>query len=179
MTRREPTTRAWNAGALGLVLALLAALSAAAEAPDVWIETKARIRLLTAEDVDLADVVVEARRGRVTLHGKVGSPSEKQRAEAAVRTVDGVHEVTNRLQVVSRSRREPVDEKDDAIRVRVDSCLERDGRLEDVEVASVADGVVLLSGEVATPGDELRAIEAVRACTAVRGVASQIRTRRP
>jgi hyperosmotically inducible protein len=148
------------------------------EAPDAWITTKAKIRLLTAEDVSVSAVGIETENGRVTLHGKVASEAEKQRAAVAVRTVDGVREVQN-LQVVPEERREAVEEKDAAIEDRVRSCLARDRSLEGAKVASVSNGVVLLSGELAAPEDELRAIETVRACPAVRRVASEIRTRRP
>jgi hyperosmotically inducible protein len=149
------------------------------EAPDAWITTKAKIRLLTAEDVSVSAVGIETENGRVTLHGKVASEAEKQRAAVAVRTVDGVREVQNLLQVVPEERREAVEEKDAAIEDRVRSCLARDRSLEGAKVASVSNGVVLLSGELAAPEDELRAIETVRACPAVRRVASEIRTRRP
>jgi len=166
--------------AVVLVLALAPPVAAgSSDAADAFITTKAKIRLLTAEDVSVTAVGIETENGRVTLHGKVVSEAEKQRAAVAVRTVDGVREVRNLLQVVPEERRVAVDEKDEAIQDRVRSCLARDRSLEGAKVASVSNGVVLMSGELAAPEDELRAIEAVRACTAVRRVASEIRTRRP
>jgi len=41
----------------------------------------------------------EAQEGRVTLKGTVGSYCHKQRAQEAVRHVDGVHMIRNELQV--------------------------------------------------------------------------------
>jgi osmotically-inducible protein OsmY len=96
-----------------------------------------------------------------------------------VREIEGVREVRNLLQVVPESRRDLVKEADEAIKGKVDRCLAREGALKGVKVASVNDGVVLLSGEADAPRDELRAIEAVRSCTSVRRVASEIRTRQP
>lgn len=153
--------------------------SRAGDPKDAWITTKARIKLLTAEDVSVSDVNVDTQDGRVTLHGKVGSSSEKTRAEKAVRGVDGVREVRNLLQVVPESRKDLVKEADETIKDRVGKCLAGDGALKSVKVVSVDDGVVLLAGEIETPRDELRAIEAVRSCTSVRRVASEIKTRQP
>ena len=41
----------------------------------------------------------EAREGRVTLHGKVASWYQKQMAQEALRRLDGVHAIDNRLEV--------------------------------------------------------------------------------
>lgn len=153
--------------------------SRAAEPQDAWITMKAKIRLLTAEDVSVTDVNVDTQDGRITLHGKVGSVTERVRAEQAVRGIAGVREVRNLLQVVPESRRDLVKEADEAIRDRVGKCLAGDGALRDVKVASVDDGVVLLTGEIDAPRDELRAIELVRSCTSVRRVASEIKARQP
>ncbi len=157
----------------------LQASDAKTDAKDAWITTKAKIKLLTADDVSATAVSVDTVDGRVTLHGKVGSQAEKARAEAAVRGIDGVREVRDLLQVVPASRKDLVKEKDEAIRDKVTKCLDRESPLKGVKVASVDDGVVLLSGEVDSAREELRAVEAVRACTTVRRVASEIKTRRP
>ena len=158
---------------------LLAPAVRGAEPKDAWITTKAKIKLLTADDVSVTDVNVDTRDGRVTLHGRVGSAAEKSRAEQAVRGIEGVREVRNLLQVVPESRKDLVKEADEAIKDKVDKCLGGDSALKGVRVASVNDGVVLLTGEIDAPRDELRAIEAVRSCTSVRRVASEIKTREP
>jgi osmotically-inducible protein OsmY len=158
---------------------LLPSRAPAADAKDVWITTKAKVKLLTADDVSVTAVSVDTADGRVTLHGKVGSQAEKARAEQAVRGIEGVRDVTNLLQVVAEPRADLVKQADAVIKDAVGRCLERDAALEGVTVASVNDGVVLLSGETETPQDELRAIEAVRSCTSVRRVASGIKTRQP
>ena len=164
---------------LALLLCTLTAASRAAEPEDAWITTKAKIKLLTAADVSVTAVGVATANGQVTLHGTVGSQAEKARAEQVVRGIDGVREVRNLLQVVAESRRDLVKEADEAIKTKVSQCLGREAALKDVKVASVNDGVVLLSGETDAPGGELRAIEAVRSCTSVRRVASEIKTRQP
>lgn len=173
-------TRRGGAAVLVAVTCLLLAPGVrGAEPKDAWITTKAKIKLLTADDVSVTEVNVDTQDGRVTLHGRVGSAAEKSRAEQAVRGIDGVREVRNLLQVVPESRKDLVKEADEAIKDKVDKCLGGDGALKGVRVASVTDGVVLLTGEIDAPRDELRAIEAVRSCTSVRRVASEIKTREP
>ena len=172
----------WTKRVLVAALLLCTALPVArtaAESKDAWITTKAKIKLLTAADLSVTSVGVETRDGQVTLHGSVGSEAEKAQAQKAVREIDGVRQVHNLLQVVPASRRDLVKEADEAISDKVGQCLGRDAALKDVKVASVNDGVVLLTGETAAPRDELRAIEAVRSCTSVRRVASEITTRQP
>lgn len=46
------------------------------------------------------EFVLEADQGRVILHGQVGSYFQKQMAQEAVRKVDGVTEITNKLEVL-------------------------------------------------------------------------------
>jgi osmotically-inducible protein OsmY len=41
----------------------------------------------------------ETREGRVTLHGKVASWYQKQMAQEALRRLDGIHSIDNRLEV--------------------------------------------------------------------------------
>jgi hyperosmotically inducible protein len=167
------------ASALCASLAFVAPATPNDAAKDAWITTKAKVKLLTSDDVSITEVNVDTTDGRVTLHGKVGSQAEKARAEAAVRGIDGVREVKNLLQVVPESRKDLVKDKDEAIREKVARCLEADAALKGVKLASVNDGVVLLSGEIDSAREELRAIEAVRGCTSVRRVASEMKTREP
>ena len=54
---------------------------AAADTHDAVISTKAKIKLLIADDVSVKDVHVDTRDGRVVLHGKVATEGEKERAE--------------------------------------------------------------------------------------------------
>src|SRR6266849_1925539 len=86
-------------GAMAAVL-LTAHLAYAAAPKDTWITTKAKLALLTADDVSVTAVHVDTIKGHVTLHGKVKSEGEKARAEVAVKKVDGVKSVKNLLQVV-------------------------------------------------------------------------------
>jgi hyperosmotically inducible protein len=161
---------------MSLAWALAAGLgtSAAADSPDGWITTKAKIALLTAHDVSVTAVNVDTVNGAVTLHGKVKTEGEKERAAAAVRTVDGVKSVRNLLQVVPEGVRESVKVADDAIKKGVEDAIKANATLDDVKVASVNNGVVLLSGKTTTLAEKLRAIELAWNVSGVQRVSSVI-----
>jgi osmotically-inducible protein OsmY len=163
------------AGLLGLALLLAPAVTVVADSPDALISTKAKIKLLTADDVSVTDVNVDTRDGKVVLHGKVESDGEKSRAEAAIRKVDGVKEVQNLLQVVPKAEEKAVEASDERIEDAVEQKLKAKG-LDEVDVKSVNNGVVLLAGETDTLPAQLSAIEAAREVPGVKRVASEIKT---
>jgi hyperosmotically inducible protein len=162
-----------KAALVALAIAVAPAM-AAADTHDAVISTKAKIKLLTADDVSVNDVNVDTKDGRVVLHGKVASEGEKQRAEAAVRKVDGVKSVENLLQVVPKTEEKSVKASDQDIEKSVKQHLKSEG-LDDVDVKSVNDGVVLLAGKAPTVKEELAAIEHARMVPGVRRVASEIK----
>ncbi len=170
---RHPV-RFWKAVLVALAICAAPAAIAAADTHDALISTKAKIKLLTAEDVSVKDVNVDTRNGRVILHGKVSSEGEKERAEAAVRKVDGVRSVENLLQVVPKTEEKPVKAADEQIERSVRQSLEAGG-LGDVRVKSVDNGVVLLSGRTRTHRAELAAIQDAHRVPGVRRVASEIK----
>jgi hyperosmotically inducible periplasmic protein len=162
---------------LGLGLALMTTTgSAFADSPDTWITTKAKIALLTADDVSVTAVNVDTVEGNVTLHGKVKTESEKGRAAAAVSKVDGVKKVQNLLQVVPDAFKDATNVADSSIKDGVAASLKGAPALDDVKVASVNKGVVLLSGKTDGLGHELQAIEVAYKVPGVRRVASEIET---
>ena len=160
--------------------AVAAAVAFAAPAPaatsDAWITTKVKMALLTTDGVSSTAINVDTIDGRVTLHGTVGSASEKQKAEQSAQAIKGVREVRNLLAVVAPAAQDAAAVADDKIETSVEAALERDPMLDDsdIEVASVNGGVVVLSGEADTLSDHLRAIEVARAVPGVRRVASQV-----
>ena len=161
---------------LGLSLAALVAVPALADTNDVWLTTKAKIALLTSDGVSIADVNVDTVDGAVTLHGKVKTNAEKERAAHAVRSVDGVKSVRNLLQVVPDAFKSALKLSDEAIKDGVETALKADKRAEGVKVASVSNGVVLLSGKASTLVEKLRAIELAWNVNGVSRVASEIET---
>ena len=163
----------------GLVLGL--ALPAIAAGGDTWITTKAKIALLTADGVKGRDVNVDTVDGTVTIHGKVRTEAEKSKAESVVKEIDGVKGVRNLLQVVPETRREAVKAADSEIKSKVEAAIKDDPALkgEDVKVASVNKGVVLLSGKTKNLDHKLRAIECAAKVEGVERVATEIKTEQP
>jgi hyperosmotically inducible protein len=161
-----------------LALAALVAVPAWADVNDVWLTTKAKTVLLTTDGVNVAGANVDTVDGAVTLHGKVKTDAEKQRAALAVRSVDGVKRVHNLLQVVPDAFKSAVKASDAAIKDGVETALKSDKSVEGVTVASVNNGVVLLSGKASTLAERLRAIELGWNVAGVSRVASEIETER-
>ena len=96
------------------VSALAVFVSAApAFASDTWITTKAKLALLTGDDVSATAVHVDTQNGNVVIHGKVGTEAEKAKAEQVVKSIEGVRTVKNLLQVVTPSQKDAVEASDD------------------------------------------------------------------
>jgi hyperosmotically inducible protein len=164
---------------LALTLIALLAIGGVGVAPsqasdDTWITTKIRIALMTTDGAGRNAVKVDTEHGKVTLHGTVGSEAVKERAEATARTVGGVTDVRNLLQVVKESRQDSVKAADKDVKDAVEKALKQDKNLEGIKVESVDNGLVLLDGSAESMTEELRAIEAAYDIPGVRQVASKI-----
>jgi hyperosmotically inducible periplasmic protein len=163
---------------IGVVAALIlaGAPTAQADTNDAWLTTKAKITLLTTEGVSATDVNVDTVDGKMTIHGKVGTAAEKAKAEESLRRLDGVKDVKNLIQVVPPSNRKMVEAKDSDIKDRVEASLKTDKSMDDVKVASVNKGVVLLSGKTKSLDHKLQAIERTYKVDGVHRVSSEIET---
>ena len=122
---------------------------------DSWLTAKTKIALAADSRVKGRQIEVETTGGRVVLRGKVDSDTAKRAAEGITAGLDGVKTVKNDLQVIAPSTRVAVEEKDEAITVRVkeqiakDSHLMKDSRLKDADInVQTNAGVVTLTGEV-------------------------------
>jgi hyperosmotically inducible protein len=162
--------------ALAGTLVLGGALVARADVSDSWITTKAKIALLTTDGFSVNGANVDTIDGNVTMHGKVATTEDRTRAEQTVRKVSGVKSVKNLLQVVPSNVKEAVAANDSDVKERVEASLKTDGKMKDVKVASVNNGVVLLSGKTANLTENLRAIENAYSVNGVHRVASELQT---
>jgi osmotically-inducible protein OsmY len=149
---------------------------AKADTKDAWITTKSKIALLTSDGFSVSGANVDTVNGNVTLHGKVATAADKTKAEETVKQVDGVKSVKNLLQVVPNWEKKAVAANDSEIKDRVQTSLKTDKRLADIKVASVNNGLVLLSGKAHGPDEKLMAIENAYSVGGVRRVASEIET---
>jgi hyperosmotically inducible protein len=159
----------------------VAAMSTGARAdsmPDAWVTTKVKTALLTADGVSVAKVHVDTIDGLVTLYGSVPTAAEKAKAETVARSIEGMRDVRNLLQVVSAPTEKVVAITDEALGKSVTAALTADPALADssIKVQSVNKGVVLLSGTAKTLSDHVRALEDARRVDGVRSVASEIQS---
>lgn len=171
------TTRMIKSIALsGILVSGIALSTPAYAAADGWITTKTKLALMTTDGVSGTDVNVDTNDGAVVLHGKVATEMEKQKAETVARTIDGVKSVKNLLQVVPPSQEKATKESDANIKTAAEKALKADKTLNDINVASVNDGVVLLNGKTDSIDQHLRAVRVVAKTRGVRRVASEITT---
>jgi osmotically-inducible protein OsmY len=161
---------------VALVAALVAISSVVAHADvkDSWITTKSTIVLLTMDGFSVNGANVDTINGKVTIHGKVATAADRTKAEQTVRGVDGVKSVKNLLQVVPAKAMMATISTDAEVKDRVEASLKTDAKMDDVKVASVNSGVVLLSGKAEDLNQSLRAIQNAYTVTGVHRVASEI-----
>src|SRR4029450_3081114 len=160
---------------LAAALILAGAVAAQADTSDAWLTTKAKIALMT-DGVSATGVNVDTVDGKITIHGKVGTAAEKAQAEQTIRKMDGVKEGKNLLQVVPENQKKMVDVKDSDIKDHVEASLKAAKTMDDIKVASVNKGVVLLSGKTASLGQKLLVTDRVSPVAGGRGVSSEIET---
>src|SRR5215510_5590413 len=164
------------AAALAFGLCLSGAQAWAADTPDAWITMKTKIALMTTDNVSAADLNVDTVNGVVTLHGKVATEGEKNKAEHVTAKVEGVKSVKNLLQIVPNAKREVVDRADGDVKDAVQAAFRANARLKDsgISVASVNKGVVLLAGRTKSLESHLEAVQVAYAVKGVRRVSSEV-----
>ena len=173
---KHPLMRALRIGVAALFITGAAGAAHAADAPDAWLTMKTKISLMTTEGVSTSDLNVDTVQGVVTLHGKVPTESEKAKAEATARRIDGVKDVKNLLQVVPDSARKTVERTDDEIKDGVIAAFKANAGVNDsgIKVQSVNKGVVLLSGKTESLQSHLEAVQVANAVRGVRRVATEV-----
>jgi hyperosmotically inducible periplasmic protein len=164
------------AAALALGVCLSGAPALAADTPDAWITMKTKIALMTTDHVSAADLNVDSVNGVVTLHGKVATEAEKNKAEQVTAKIDGVKSVKNLLQIVPNSKREIVERADSEVKDAVHAAFKANARVKDsgISVASVNKGVVLLAGKTKSLESHLEAVQVAYAVKGVRRVSSEV-----
>jgi len=116
---------------------------------DTWLTAKTKIALAADGRVKGRQIEVKTTKGVVMLRGKVDSDAAKHAAGDITKMLDGVKSVKNDLEVVAPSKREAVEEKDEAITARVKEHFAKDAHLKKADIAVQTNaGVVSLTGEV-------------------------------
>ncbi len=149
----------------------------ASTSSDARITSAAKLRMIGDSKVPALDVNVDTDDGVVTLFGIVPNAAAKAAAEADVRKVSGVVKVKNELQVVPNAERKVIAAKDDDIEKNVSGAFKNLKDFEKVDV-DAKNGVVRLTGEVATLSDKVRAATIARSQTGVRAVEEDLKVER-
>jgi hyperosmotically inducible protein len=140
-------------------------------ASDTWITTKAKVRLMAEPGLMPTSINVDTRNGIVTLFGTVGTQDVKEKAEAQIKQVQGVQRVENELQVVPDVAAERTQENDDAIEQRIEQALTERQALADAAVdVAVENGVVRLTGSVASEADRVTVLTIARGARGTKSV---------
>jgi osmotically-inducible protein OsmY len=135
------------------------------------------MRLAADPDASMIDVDVDTLESIVTLRGEVGNETERTAAEDVARYTEGVRGVRNLLVVKDRGLAEASDEgfSDAWIRSKVGARLMSDPDVRRFRVdVDVDDGVVTLSGTVASAEAKQAAEEVAERTSGVRRVVNEI-----
>jgi hyperosmotically inducible periplasmic protein len=145
---------------------------------DSWITAKTKIALFADSRVKGSDVSVATTDGAVVIRGKVDTDAAKQAAESIAKGIDGTKTVKNDLQVVAPSKREAIDDKDEAITARVNAQMAKDTQLKNAGIkAQTNAGVVSLSGEVADLATSAEASSSAWQVPGVKSVKNDLRVK--
>lgn len=146
-----------------------------AAATDAWITTKAKVQLMATTGIPAMSVNVDTVDGVVTLFGTVPTLHAKQRAEAAIRELEGVARVDNALQVVPDVAAGKVARSDEEVTKAVRERIADRTALSDADLEiETANGVVRLTGRVDEAGDRLTALVVARNTPGVKSVVDDI-----
>ena len=162
--------------ATALILVCAVGVAKAADIPDAWVTIKTKVSLMTTEGISTKDLNVDTVNGVVRLHGKVATEAEKVKAGDVARRIEGVKDVKNLLQVVPIAQRAIVKRSDDAIKKGVEAAFKANRRVNTsgITVASVNNGVVLLSGKTKSFEAHLESVEVANAVRGVRRVSTEV-----
>jgi hyperosmotically inducible protein len=145
------------------------------EFSDAWITTKAKLSLMADPGISPMAVNVDTEDGVVTMFGTVPTEADKTRAAHEVSKLDGVKHVANDLQVVPDVAAAGVAESDERVTEAVRKRLAERASLADANLTvATENGVVRLTGNVASQRDRLTALTVARSTLGVRSIVDDL-----
>jgi hyperosmotically inducible protein len=149
---------------------------------DATLTAKVKAALIDNESTKARSINVETYRGTVQLGGFVESDQEKQAAEQVAKSVAGVKEVRNdlevRSQVATRSAGQVVD--DGVVTARVKASLTADPMTKARQInVETRQGVVQLTGFVDSDQEKDRAAQIARETSGVQSVQNNLEVKQP
>ncbi len=161
------------------------ASAAGGDVSDAWTTTQIQSRYFIDPDIKGRDINVDTKDGVVVLRGTVGSYSARRQAVGIARRTDGVHEVRDELRVdtggdnrTAAAARSSTTVDDEWITTKVQSKFLIDDALQGsgVEVKT-SNGVVTLSGTVASKEAKDSAVQLARDTEGVKNVRDRLTVR--
>jgi hyperosmotically inducible periplasmic protein len=151
---------------------------------DATITAAVKSKLLWSKHTEGMDTQVETKDGKVTLSGIVSSQHAKQQAEKLAKNTDGVHKVSNNLQVSDKTASGRSYAKDHAekgsviadswITTKVKSMYMYSSNVTGADISVKTEkGVVTLAGKVDSGAEQALAIELAQNIRGVKSVTSK------
>jgi hyperosmotically inducible protein len=176
-------TRKKLLGFLG-VIAVATAMTAACSKSDAGITTAVKSKFATDETVKAYQINVDTKDKVVTLKGEVDTAAARDRAVELARATEGVRDVVDVLAVApAPAATSGVAEKDSApltgdpgITATVKTKMLADTTVSGLKIdVDTTDGVVSLTGDVASAAEKRRAIEIARETEGVKSVKDHLK----
>jgi osmotically-inducible protein OsmY len=143
---------------------------------DMWITSATKMKLAADSRTPATDINVDSRDGIVTLFGMVPTRESKSAASTIARGVSGVKRVDNQIEVVAVAGQEMVQARDEEIQQNVRTALNEHGDQDNARISvEVKNGVVRLTGTVASWQKNLSAVYVARSVAGVRSVLNDLR----
>ena len=147
--------------------------SVGTEIDDGVVTAKVKSALLADPDVKSFDLKVETRKGEVMLSGFVGNLAQAERAILVARGVEGVKDVTNKMDLKDGAATVGNTVDDGIITAKIKAALLTDPNIKSLDIAVVTSkGEAQLSGFVNNQNQIDRATELARAVDGVKAVSS-------
>ena len=150
-----------------------AGLAPRSSARDMETTASVKLRLFGAKDVPSLEISVDTEDGVVTLFGIVPTTATRESAGLEASRANGALRVENLLEVVASAQKAAVVAKDGDISRDLSLAMKDRPEFKRVET-SVKNGVIQLTGGVATGWDELSMARVARRVPGVRGIENQL-----
>ncbi len=144
--------------------------TAATQIDDAALTTMVKAKLTADPEINQFNIDVDTDEGVVRLSGKVEKPVARTEAEQLARNTEGVRRVINDIEVGDRSVGEQVEAGALAATVKAKIVADPELNPFNIDVDGSGDGVITLSGRVATHDARREAEQLARNTDGVRGV---------
>ena len=163
---------------VGLLVGCATNRTAGRQLDDGTITSKIQSKLTADPEINSTNIDVDTFEGVVTLRGEVEKEYARDEAERLARDTRGVVDVDNRIQVVSATDEDDSTVSDGWITTKIKSKLTADPELNPFNIdVDTLNGVVTLSGAVASEAKRAEAEKLARATKGVVDVVNDLKIR--